>query len=194
MILNGISESKTIVTRVKNDSNDSEPKKEKLNDQQIDRLHNAIWICKIGNFNETEALAFINSGEIGYEKKTIENENGTKSYKPIVVSASTYYRHKKTIESPEYQTKEVFKIFRDEYVSEIISRYKLFKSLEAKSLKALESESDAHKQQLIINGIFKNSPYTTSLMDIIKQIVERNKMPFPKNAEVEKILKQETQH
>lgn len=161
-----------------------------IDDEMAERIYNAIWICKIGNLNPTEALAFINSGEIGYKKQTDEDIR-EKRFRPIEISESTYFRYKKQLESPEFQTKEVFKIFREEYLAEIVSRFKLFKRLEAKSMKALETEDDPHKQQLIINGIFRNSPYTTSLMDIIKQIVERNKMPFPKNAEVEKILQKE---
>lgn len=164
--------------------------KSSLDQQELERLYNAIWICKIGNFNPTEALAFINSGELGYKKQTKQDAKEQRLV-PVVISQATYYRYKKILESPEYQTREVFKIFREEYVSEVISRFKLFKRLEAMSLKALESEDDPHKRQLIINGIFRNSPYTTSLMDIIKQIVERNKMPFPKNPEVEKILTKE---
>ena len=158
-----------------------------LSEEQTAKLHNAIWICKIGNFNLDEAMAFINSGELGYKKQTADDVKNQK-LRPITVSLSTYYRNRRLIESPEHQTREVFKIFREEYVAEIISKFKLFKALEAKSIKALEEESNPHKRQLIINGIFRNSPYTLSLLDVIKQIVERNKMPFPKNPEVQKIL------
>ena len=161
-----------------------------LTDQQIEKLKDCIWICRIGKFNDSEALAFINSGELGYLKQT-EEDIKERRLKPKEVSLSTYYRYLKEVESAEYQTRELFKIFREEYMAEIISRFKLFKDLEAKSIRALEQEDDPHKKQLIINGIFRNSPYTTSLMDIIKQIIERNKMPFPKNPEVEKILERE---
>lgn len=162
----------------------------KFTDQEIAKLLDAIWICKIGNYNEAEALAFINSGEIGYQQQT-KKDIEERSFRPITIGPATYYKYKAILESPEYQTKELFKIFREEYMSEIVSRFKLFKSLEAKSIRALEQEDDPHKKQLIINGIFKNSPYTTSLMDIIKKIIERNKMPFPENPEVKKILEKE---
>lgn len=154
------------------------------------KLMDAIWMCKIGNFNYTEALAYINSGELGYFDQSDE-EKKNNQHVPITIGQTTYYEYVKLVESPEYQTKEAFRIFREEYLAEIIKRFKLFQQLEAKSFKALEAEGDPHKQQLIINGIFRNSPYTTSLMDIIKKIIEKNKMPFPDNPEVKKILEQE---
>jgi len=155
----------------------------------IAKLQNCLWLCRIGNFSETESLAFINSGELGYFPQTKEEKEQNK-FTPITIGVSTYYERKAEIESPEYQTHEMFKIFREEYVAELISRFKLFKELEARSFKALQSESDPHKQQLIINGMFRNSPYTTSLMDIIKNIIERKKMPFSGNPNVIKILEQ----
>lgn len=145
-----------------------------------ERLYNAIWICKIGNLNESEALDFINSGELGfYEQNEQEIKDNVKV--PIKITRTTYYKYKSALESPEYQTKEAFKLFRDEYVSEVIQRFKLLKELEAESLRALRKEEDPYKKQLIINGIFRNSPFTTSLMDTIHHILKHNKMPFPQN-------------
>lgn len=164
----------------------------KIADHQelVERLFNAIWICRIGNFNETEALAFINSGELGcYEQTEQEIKDNVRT--PITITRTTYYNYKSTLESTAYQTNHVFKLIREEFLTEIIQRFKLFKTLEAESLRALKQENDSYKKQLIINGIFKNSPYTTSLLDIIKSIVEHKKMPFPKNPEVQKILEQQ---
>jgi len=83
------------------------------------RLYNAIWISKIGRLNETEALDFINSGELGYYQQT-EQEIKDNVQFPIKITRTTYYKYKSTLESPEYQTKQVFKLFRDEYMTEIM--------------------------------------------------------------------------
>ena len=157
----------------------------------VERLYNAIWICKVGHFDETEALNFINSGELGYYEQT-EQEIEDNVKVPIKITRTTYYNYKSTLESPGYQTKQVFNLIREEFMTEIIQRFKLFKALEAESLRALKNEEVPYKKQLIINGIFRNSPYTLSLLDVIKQIVERNKMPFPENIEVAKILEEQS--
>ncbi len=146
----------------------------------VERLYNAIWICKIGNLSEAEALDYVNSGELGhYEQTEQEIKNNVKV--PIKITRTTYYKYKSILESPEYQTKQTFKLFRDEYVSEIIQRFKLFKTLEAESLRSLKQETDPYKKQLIINGIFKNSPFTTSLMDEAYHMLKYKKMPFFNN-------------
>ena len=156
----------------------------------VERLYNAIWICKVGHFNETEALDFINSGELGYYEQT-EQEIKDNIKTPLKITRTTYYNYKSTLESPGYQTKQVFNLIREEFITEIIQRFKLFKALEAESLRALQKEEVPYKKQLIINGIFKNSPYTTSLLDIIKNILDHNKMPFPKNIEVAQIVEEQ---
>lgn len=155
-----------------------------------ERLYNAIWICKVANLSETEALDFINSGELGFYDQT-EQEIVNNVRVSIKITRTTYYKYKSILESPEYQTKQVFKLFRDDYVTEIIQRFKFFKMLESESFRSLKEETDPYKKQLIINGIFKNSPYTTSLLDIIKNIIDHNKMPFPKNIDVIKILEEQ---
>lgn len=155
-----------------------------------ERLFNAIWICKVGNLSETEALDFINSGELGYYTQT-EQEIINNVKVPIKITRTTYYKYKSILESPEYQTKQVFKLFRDDYVTEIIQRFKFFKMLEAESLRSLKKETEPYKKQLIINGIFENSPYATSLMDVVFQMLKYKKMPFPKNVEVQRILNEQ---
>ncbi|EPA06868.1 hypothetical protein [Candidatus Nitrosarchaeum limnium] len=155
-----------------------------------ERLYNAIWICKVGNLSETEALDFINSGELGYYEQT-EQEITNNVKVPITITRTTYYKYKSFLESPEYQTKQVFKLFRDEYVTEIIQRFKFFKTLEAESLRSLKQETDPYKKQLIINGIFKNSPFTTSLMDEVFHMLKYKKMPFSQNEQTQRILEEQ---
>ena len=151
------------------------------------KLLDCLWITAVGRFSETEALAYINSGELGYYPQTKEEETEGK-FTPITIGHTTYHEYKTVKEDPIYQTKEAVRLFRDEYIDKIISRFKMFEVLEAKSFKALESETQPHRQQMIINGMFRNSPYLTSLLDIIKQVIERNMMPFPDNPGVIKIL------
>jgi hypothetical protein len=155
-----------------------------------ERLYHAIWICKFGRLSESESLDFINSGELGHYEQT-EQEIKDDVSVPIKITRTTYYKYKSILESPEYQTKEAFKIFRDEYLTEIIQRFKLFQELEAESLKALQKEEDPYKKQLIINGMFRNSPYATSLMDTAYHMLKYKKMPFPENEGAQKILEEQ---
>jgi len=148
----------------------------RLNPEQKKKLFDLIWLCKIGNFSEEESLTFINSGELGYQKH-IQNEKKKSIKKPLTISLATYYRYKKIIESSEYLFKEIYKMARAEYISGIVNRWHLYQHLEAESIRALNSEKDPLKQQLIINGIFKNSVYITSLMDTIRYTVEEHNLP-----------------
>jgi len=148
-----------------------------MTSEQRKHLLDLIWLCKMGNFTEEESLTFINSGELGFHKPS-KNEKKESLKKPLTISHATYFRYVKIIESPSYLFEEIYKMVREEYISEIVKRWHLFHHLEAKSIRALNSEKDPLKQQLIINGIFKNSVYITSFMDIMRNIVERNKLPY----------------
>lgn len=85
----------------------------------VERLYDIIWICKVGYFNETEALDFINSGELGYYEQT-EQEIKDNVKTPMKITRTTYYNYKSTLESHGYQTKQVFNLIREEFMTEII--------------------------------------------------------------------------
>lgn len=149
-----------------------------LSEEQSARLENLVSLCDAADMSEEESMALINSGYLGYKRRTKKEVETNQERKPLTIQRSTYYKFKKLVKDPAYQKDQIKKYASEDYVKGLRNFKILIDELVKRSIKNLLSTKPGKENQQVINGITRNLPYYANYSDVVKKMIEKGKIPL----------------
>lgn len=141
------------------------------------RLESVVSLCDAADLSTEESMAIINNGALGYRKRTEEQLKNNEPVVPLTIGYNAYWKFKKLVRDPEYQKDQILKMRGETFMKDIRTFKILMEELIKRSIKNLLAEPDPEKNQRIINGITRNLPYYSNYSDVVKRMIEKNKIP-----------------
>lgn len=152
--------------------------KPKSDSEIVDKIKNLVWATMSFNLPSHEALKFLNSGYLGFQKDKSGKDklNAQKEKIPIVMSERTYFRYKeKFSELPEhFQYLKQFAL--KGYVQKLIGFQEEIEVLHRLSTQNMLVTKDPMDRQKIIDSLLTTViPTQSAFTDILKETVDEMK-------------------
>jgi len=165
------------------DSSISRRRINKIVDPQIRNVMRA-------GLHETAAMAYLNSGVLGYTDEDLikdgiqqRYDDGTPRKTPITISTGLYWKHRKKLEKPSEATKELYDVLNNTAPLDLIDMQHDIKSKLSELNKHILLEKDPMKLTYMINTYIRLLPFKSSYLDLIIDMVEKRKIPMPEDME-----------
>lgn len=154
------------------DSKLLQKKKTILKGEVFERLILMVAMCDAANLKEVETLTKINSGVLGFKKRTPKEIKNEEQPKPITITRSTYYKYKKEILSLEFQTQYMKQSVKGKCLKSLIMMKPIVEDLQSRSFRNISYETDPMRTVQVISHITRNIPYFLNYSDFLRRIIE----------------------
>jgi len=153
-------------------------------DAYAQRIIDLITVTQATSQSDIVALSYINSGLLGFktdkQNKVLKDVNGKPI--PITISKKTFYKYKPfaydvnlAFDTMTEFAKKGYTIMMEQFRKEMLHLHQL----SFDNLSRCPLDEPVNRQRIISSIVKDVLPGVLALCDIIKDIIERNKMPKP---------------